>query len=145
MRGASTASDAAISPNRVIASGAKQSRTPCHCERCEAISYTLSLRAERSNLADSSTYLRDCRVPLHGTRNDIVLIKAVLERNGSSLDEVVKCTVMIEHIDQWGEVNEVYRTYFPNHFPACRAHGADGLGGGQGKSRYVFHPSPSRS
>ena len=54
-------------------------------------------------------------------------IKAVLENNGSSLDEVVKCAVMIEDISQWGEVNEVYTTYFPNHFPTRSALGADGL------------------
>ena len=61
------------------------------------------------------------------TRQTMENIKAVLERNGSSLDEVVKCTVMIEDISQWGEVNEVYVTYFPNHFPARSALGADGL------------------
>lgn len=54
-------------------------------------------------------------------------IKAILERNGSSMDEIVKCTVMVEDIAQWGDVNEVYRTYFPNHFPARSALGADGL------------------
>ena len=46
---------------------------------------------------------------------------------GHSLDEVVKCTVIIEDISQWGELNEVYVTYFPNHFPARSAFGADGL------------------
>lgn len=61
------------------------------------------------------------------TRQTMDNIQAVLERNGSSLDEVVKCTVMVEDIAQWGDVNEVYRTYFPNHFPARSALGADGL------------------
>ncbi len=61
------------------------------------------------------------------TRQTMDNIQAVLERNGSSLDEVVKCTVMIEDIAQWGELNEIYRTYFPNHFPARSALGADGL------------------
>ena len=61
------------------------------------------------------------------TRQTMDNIQAVLQRNGSSLDEVVKCTVMIEDIAQWGELNEIYRTYFPNHFPARSALGADGL------------------
>ena len=34
---------------------------------------------------------------------------------------------MIDDISQWGEVNEVYTTYLPNHFPARSAFGADGL------------------
>lgn len=54
-------------------------------------------------------------------------IKAVLKRNGSSLHDVVKCMVMWEDISQWGAVNEVYVTYFPTHFPARSAFGADGL------------------
>lgn len=61
------------------------------------------------------------------TRQIMENIKDVLERNGSSLDEIVKCTVMIDDISQWGAVNEVYVTYFPNHFPARSAFGADGL------------------
>ncbi len=35
--------------------------------------------------------------------------------------------MMIEDISRWGEVNKVYTTYFPNHFPARSALGADGL------------------
>ncbi|NNF58003.1 MAG: RidA family protein, partial [Rhodothermaceae bacterium] len=41
------------------------------------------------------------------TRQTMENIKAVLERNGSSLDDVVKCTVMVENIEQWGDVNAV--------------------------------------
>ena len=54
-------------------------------------------------------------------------IQASLERWGSSLDRVVKCTVMIDDIDQWGAFNEVYVEYFPDHKPARSAFGADGL------------------
>lgn len=54
-------------------------------------------------------------------------IKATLERWGSSLDKVVKCTVMIDDIDEWGAFNEVYVEYFPEHKPARSAFGADGL------------------
>lgn len=54
-------------------------------------------------------------------------IKATLERWGSSLDRVVKCTVMIDDIAEWGAFNEVYVEYFPENKPARSAFGADGL------------------
>lgn len=61
------------------------------------------------------------------TRQAMENIKAVLERYGSSLDRVVKCTVMIDDISEWPAMNEVYVTYFPEHKPARSAIGADGL------------------
>ena len=54
-------------------------------------------------------------------------IRAVLERHGSSLDRVVKCTVMIDEIEEWGAFNEVYVEFFPGPKPARSAFGADGL------------------
>jgi len=54
-------------------------------------------------------------------------IKASLERHGSSLEKVVKCTVMIEDIADWPIFNEIYVTYFPGPKPARSAFGADGL------------------
>ena len=54
-------------------------------------------------------------------------IGAVLERHGSSLERVVKCTVMIDEIDEWGAFNEVYVEFFPGPKPARSAFGADGL------------------
>lgn len=61
------------------------------------------------------------------TRQTMENIKATLEKYGSSMDEIVKCTVMIDDITEWGAVNEIYVTYFPNHKPARSAFGADGL------------------
>ncbi len=55
-------------------------------------------------------------------------IKAILERYGSSMDDVAKCTVFIDDINEWPAMNEVYVSYFPNHKPARSALGADGLG-----------------
>jgi 2-iminobutanoate/2-iminopropanoate deaminase len=54
-------------------------------------------------------------------------IKAILERNGSSLDAVVKCTVFLADIREWPTFNAIYRTYFPHHFPARSALAASGL------------------
>lgn len=61
------------------------------------------------------------------TRQIMENIKAVVERYGSSMDRIVKCTVMIDDIDEWPAMNEVYRTYFPGPKPARSALGADGL------------------
>ena len=54
-------------------------------------------------------------------------IKSVLERYGSSMDKIVKCTVMIADIDEWGKFNEVYMTFFPGPKPARSAFAAAGL------------------
>lgn len=55
-------------------------------------------------------------------------IKRVLERNGSSFNHVVKCTVMLADIKEWGDMNEVYVTYFPkDRRPARSALGVNGL------------------
>ncbi len=54
-------------------------------------------------------------------------IRAVLERNGSSMDRVIKCLVMIDDIRDWSTFNEVYVTFFDRHLPARSAMGADGL------------------
>ena len=61
------------------------------------------------------------------TRQVLDNIKAILERNGSSLDRVVKCTVFLADIDEWPAMNEVYRTYFPANPPARSAMAASGL------------------
>lgn len=61
------------------------------------------------------------------TRQALENIEAVLKRSGSSMAEVVKCTVMLDDILEWGAMNEVYSEYFPVHKPARSAFGADGL------------------
>ena len=60
------------------------------------------------------------------TRQTMENIKAVLEQFGSSMDEVVKCTVFLADMAEWGAMNEVYKTYFENP-PARSALGANGL------------------
>ena len=54
-------------------------------------------------------------------------IQGVLERNGSSLDRVVKCTAMLDDIAEWPAMNEIYTEYFPGPKPVRSALGADGL------------------
>lgn len=61
------------------------------------------------------------------TRQTLENIRATLERYGSSMDRVVKCTVMLDEISEWGSMNQVYREFFPGNKPARSALGADGL------------------
>jgi len=60
------------------------------------------------------------------TRQTLENIKRVVEQFGSSMDRVVKCTVFLADIAEWGAMNEVYKTYFPNK-PARSALGSSGL------------------
>jgi reactive intermediate/imine deaminase len=54
-------------------------------------------------------------------------IRAVLEQYGSSLDHIVKATIMLADMSEWSEMNKVYVTYFGDHLPARSALGANGL------------------
>ena len=54
-------------------------------------------------------------------------MKEVLERHGSSLGSVVKCTVFLADIGDWQAFNGVYREYFPAILPARSALAASGL------------------
>ena len=45
-------------------------------------------------------------------------VKAVLEAAGSSLNRVVKTTVYIKDMNQFGAINEIYGEYFDTHKPA---------------------------
>lgn len=60
------------------------------------------------------------------TRQTMDNISAVLSQFGSSLDQIVKCTVFLADIAEWNAANEVYKTYFKTP-PARSALGANGL------------------
>ncbi len=61
------------------------------------------------------------------TKQTMDNIKDVLEKSGSSMDRVVKCTVFMADMREWDQMNEVYATYFPRNKPARSAFGANGL------------------
>lgn len=60
-------------------------------------------------------------------RQTLINIKRVLEANGSSLGEVVKCTVFLADIAEWPAFNTVYRQFFQKPYPARSALAASGL------------------
>lgn len=45
-------------------------------------------------------------------------LQAVLEAAGSSLEKVVKTTIFLDNMDDFGAVNELYAQRFGNHKPA---------------------------
>jgi 2-iminobutanoate/2-iminopropanoate deaminase len=45
-------------------------------------------------------------------------LKAILEAAGGGLGDVVKTTIFLKDMNNFGVVNEVYGTYFPQPFPA---------------------------
>jgi reactive intermediate/imine deaminase len=61
------------------------------------------------------------------TRQTLDNIRTVLERHGSSLDRIVKCTIFLADIDEWPRMNEVYATYFGEKKPARSAVAGSGL------------------
>ncbi|WP_019157171.1 RidA family protein [Robertmurraya massiliosenegalensis] len=45
-------------------------------------------------------------------------LQAVLKEAGAALETVVKATVFIKNMDDFGSINEVYGEYFSTHKPA---------------------------
>ena len=44
----------------------------------------------------------------------------LLEAAGSGMQEVVKTTVFIKEMDDFGAINEVYQNFFPEKWRGCR-------------------------
>lgn len=61
------------------------------------------------------------------TRRALENIRTVLERHGSSLDRVVKVTVMLADMAEWATMNTEYVKFFSGHLPARSAFGCNGL------------------
>lgn len=60
-------------------------------------------------------------------RQTLTNMKRVLEANGATMSDVVKCTVFLADIAEWPAFNTVYRQYFQKPFPARSALAASGL------------------
>jgi len=61
------------------------------------------------------------------SRQALENMRAILERHGTSMKDVVKCTVFLADIGEWGAFNAVYREFFSAPYPARSALGSSGL------------------
>ena len=61
------------------------------------------------------------------TRAALTTMKNQIEEFGSSMDRVLKCTVFLADMAEWGAMNEVYKEFFPENKPARAAVGVNGL------------------
>lgn len=62
------------------------------------------------------------------TRKSLDNIRILLTENGFAMDDVVRATVYLEHIEDWGKLNAVFGEFFTAPFPArcvvaCRLNG----------------------
>lgn len=60
-------------------------------------------------------------------RQAMANIRTVLERHGSSLEHIVKVSIMLADIGEWAAMNAEYVKFFPSHLPARSAFGTNGL------------------
>lgn len=116
---------------------AKQAKTATYIETeefakmgypfCEAVRYgdILYLSGQIGDLGNSDELVEGGIT--EQTRQTMLNIKRVLEQNGSSLDNVIKCTCMLADIKDWAEMSKEYVKFFPNHKPARSTLGTTGL------------------
>ncbi len=90
----------------------------------------LWLSGQIGNLPGTMTLADDSTVgQMHQAMRNI---GQVLEDYGLQHDDLVKCTLMLADIDEWGAVSEVYKQYFNPPLPARSAFAASGLALGAG-------------
>jgi 2-iminobutanoate/2-iminopropanoate deaminase len=63
------------------------------------------------------------------TRGTMESIKSLLEANGATMDDVVKCTVFLDDFADFNAMNEVYASYFTKHRPARSTVAVSGMFG----------------
>lgn len=65
------------------------------------------------------------------TRQAMENVRRRLEAAGAGLDDLLKCTVLLADIEEYGAMNEVYRTFFRDVAPPARsAFAVSGLAAG---------------
>ncbi|MFK9090788.1 RidA family protein [Bacillus salipaludis] len=55
------------------------------------------------------------------TRQSLLNVKAILEENGCSMDDVIKTTVYLIDMNDFNAMNEVYKEFFVSPYPARTA------------------------
>jgi reactive intermediate/imine deaminase len=61
------------------------------------------------------------------TRQAMANIIAILEKYGSGVDKIAKCTIFLGDMSEWGEMNVAYIEALGDHRPARSALGVSGL------------------
>lgn len=61
------------------------------------------------------------------TRQVLENLKNIVEASGSSLSNVVKCTVLLTDMGTFAAVNNIYAEYFPENPPARMTYAVAGL------------------
>lgn len=61
------------------------------------------------------------------TRQAMKNIIEILDRYGSSVEKIAKCTIFLGDMSEWGEMNIAYLEALGDHRPARSALGASGL------------------
>lgn len=51
-------------------------------------------------------------------RQAIGNLRNLIEASGSAMDKVVKTTVFIKNMNDFGKINDIYKEFFTNDFPA---------------------------
>lgn len=54
-------------------------------------------------------------------------IRTTLAAHGYTMSDLIKCTVMLADMAEWGTFNEIYKRSFEGRYPARSALGANGL------------------
>ena len=93
--------------------------------------YTPVVRAGDWLVVSGQLGMADGELVTGGTQGELrqalANLKALLEREGASLSDVVKTTLFLRHIDDYGPMNEVYVEAFGDHRPARSAVAVAGL------------------
>ncbi len=115
-------------------------------DKAPKIMHYLSEKTKKMNLPFSDAVIVDNMVYLSGqlgnvpgsfqlieggiraeTKQTMENIQSTLAAMDLTMEDIVKCTVFIEDITEWGTFNEEYVKFFPNKKPARSALGANGL------------------
>lgn len=64
------------------------------------------------------------------TRKVMENLKSIIEHSGSSMEKVVKCTILLTDMASFAEVNGIYAEYFPQDPPARATFAVVGLPAG---------------
>lgn len=74
------------------------------------LSGQLPIDPETGNIADNDIVTQ--------SRQVLKNIKAILDEEGLTIDQVLKTTIFIKNMDQFSIINEEYNNFFKDHKPA---------------------------